>query len=34
MDVRYDFADAAKRGVFTDYKRGFDDAFDGKERQP
>jgi hypothetical protein len=34
MDVRWDFADASKRGVFTEYKRGFDDAFGGKERQP
>jgi hypothetical protein len=34
VDVRYDLADAAKRGVFAEFKRGFDDGFDGKDKQP
>lgn len=33
-DVRWDFADAAKAGIFTEFKRGFDDAFAGRERTP
>jgi hypothetical protein len=35
VDVRWDFADAAKSGkpFFDEFKRGFDDAFDGKPRQ-
>lgn len=33
-DVRWDFADAAKAGIFDEFKRGFNDAFDGRERQP
>lgn len=31
-DVRYDFADEANAGTFTEFKRGFDDAFGGKDR--
>lgn len=33
-DPRWDFADAAKAGVFAEYKRGFEDGFDGKEPKP
>lgn len=33
-DPRWDFADAAKAGVFAEFKRGFTDGFDGKEPQP
>jgi len=33
-DVRWDFADAPKAGVFAALKRGFDDGFDGREPQP
>lgn len=33
-DARWDFADAAKAGVFDDFKRGFEDALDGKVRTP
>lgn len=30
-DPRWDFADAAKGGHFAEFKRGFEDGFDGKE---
>jgi len=33
-DPRWDFADAAKAGEFTEFKRGFEDGFDGKEPTP
>ena len=33
-DVRWDFADAAKAGVFDEFRRGFEDALDGKEASP
>jgi hypothetical protein len=33
-DPRWDFADAAKQGVFDEFKRGFEDGFDGKEPTP
>lgn len=33
-DPRWDFADAAKAGAFDEFKRGFTDGFDGKDRQP
>jgi hypothetical protein len=33
-DPRWDFADAAKAGTFKEFKRGFEDAFDGKEPMP
>jgi len=33
-DPRWDFADAAKQGVFDEFKRGFGDGFDGKEPAP
>ena len=29
-DPRHDFADAAKAGVFAEFKRGFTDGYDGK----
>ena len=29
-DPRWDFADAAKAGTFAEFKRGFEDGFDGK----
>jgi len=32
-DPRWDFADAAKAGTFKEFKRGFEDGMDGKERQ-
>jgi hypothetical protein len=31
-DPRWDFADAAKRGEFDEFKRGFEDGFN--EEQP
>ena len=33
-DPRWDFADAAKAGTFQEFKRGFTDAFDHKDRNP
>ena len=33
-DVRWDMADAAKRGEFAEFKRGLEDGFDGKEPTP
>lgn len=33
-DPRHVFADAAKAGVFAEFKRGFEDGFDGKEAAP
>lgn len=33
-DPRWDFADAVKEGIFADFKRGFEDGFDGRERTP
>ena len=33
-DPRYDFADAAKAGTFAEFKRGFEDGFDGKDAAP
>jgi hypothetical protein len=35
-DVRYDMADAARRGKtpFAEFKRGMNDALDGKPRSP
>ena len=33
-DPRWDFADAAKAGTFDEFKRGFEDGFDGKEETP
>lgn len=33
-DARWDFADAAREGVFAEFKRGFEDGFDGKEAAP
>jgi hypothetical protein len=32
-DVRWDLVDAAKAGVFDDFKRGLEDGFDGKDPQ-
>lgn len=33
-DPRWDFADAAKHGDFKEFKRGFEDGFDGKAPKP
>jgi hypothetical protein len=35
-DPRFDFADAAKNGkpYYAEFRRGFDDGFDGKEEAP
>ena len=33
-DPRFDFAAAAKAGIFAEFKRGFEDGMDGKERTP
>jgi hypothetical protein len=33
-DVRWDMADAAKRGGFAEFKRGLEDGFDGKPKNP
>jgi hypothetical protein len=33
-DPRWDFADHAKAGTFAEFKRGFEDGFDGKEFTP
>lgn len=33
-DPRWDFADAAKAGTFAEFKRGFEDGFDGKDATP
>lgn len=33
-DPRMDFAQAAKEGTFKEFKRGFEDGFDGKDPTP
>lgn len=33
-DSRMDFAQAAKEGTFKEFKRGFEDGFDGKDASP
>jgi hypothetical protein len=33
-DPHWDFVDAAKAGVFNEFKRGFEDAFNGQEPTP
>ena len=32
-DPRWDFAAAAKAGVFKEFKRGFEDGYNDKERK-
>jgi hypothetical protein len=33
-DPRWDFADAAREGVFAEFKRGFEDGFNNRKAQP
>ena len=34
FDPRHDFADHAKAGTFAEFKRGFEDGFNGRPETP